>query len=337
MRCTLVGTGYWGRHYARILSECFDLRWIVDTNAETLAPFQTLYPKSTCTTDLSRALGSDVDVVCIVTPASTHFALARQCLLAKKHVFVEKPLTIDPEHSAELVRLADASGLRLMTGFTFLFVPAVVRAREMLPDIGRLYYMTSRRTNLGPVRRDVSVVWDLVPHDIAVFCAWDPSPVVSVSAVGSTFLSSKPDAVTSTLQFASGAQGSIFASWAEPRKVRELVLVGSDATIVVDDVDVKAPLTVYRKGLRTANLLPPADEFGSFKLQTSQGDMELPALPAVEPLRAKLQHLALCVRDPSYACQSDGRLGHRVTQILHAIDRSIANGGAPVNLTAEED
>ena len=309
MRITLLGTGYWGKHYARLLTELADLRYIVDLNVDLLAEFQTLYPKSVCTSRLEDALGADVDAVCIVTPASTHARLATQALLAKKHVFVEKPLTVSPQDAESLVHLAAQNDRRLMTGFTFLFVPSVCRARERVS--GQLQYMTSRRTNLGPIRSDVSVVWDLLPHDIAMFLAWAQTPVLSVSAVATSFVSPNPDAVQATLRFEGGLIATVFASWAEPRKVREVVLVGSDSMVVVDDLDAKAPLKVYRPG---------------------GGPPETPELPAAEPLKTELLHFLDCCADPSVVCISDGALGSKVTSILHAIDQSLAQAGHPVSL-----
>jgi predicted dehydrogenase len=327
MKTVLVGSGYWGKHYARILSELTELRYIVDLNPAVLPK----YPNTTCTSSLDEALDSDTEVVFLVTPASTHYALAKQALLANKHVFSEKPFVVVPEHGDELVQLAHERNLRLMTGFTFLFVPSVLRAKELMKT-GTTYYLTSRRTNMGPIRNDVSVVWDLVPHDVAMFLYWMESPVVSVSAVGSTFLSSKTDAVQVTLRFANGVIGSIFASWAEPRKVREFAVVGSKQTLVLDDVDVKAPLTIYHKGVNVNDILTPTQEFGSFKLITKSGSLEVPELPIAEPLKTEIVHFLSCVNNPDMVCVSDGVLGTSVTKILHAIEESILKHGQPVYL-----
>jgi predicted dehydrogenase len=279
---------------------------------------------------LDDALGNDIRAVCIVTPASTHYKLVKQALLAGKHVLVEKPLTICPNEADELVRIANEKQLRLMTGFTFLFVPSVTRSRQIIQD--KPYYITSRRTNMGPIRNDVSVVWDLVPHDIALFVYLTQSPIVTVSAVGSTFLSSRTDAVNITLQFANGTIGSIFASWAEPRKVREFVIVTPTCTLVLDDVDVKAPLTIYHKGVNVNDIQTPTQEFGSFKLITKSGSLEVPDLPNAEPLKSELLHFFDCVSNPIIQCVSDGELGAMVTKTLYAIEQSILQQGQPVHL-----
>lgn len=330
MKTVLVGSGYWGKHYARLLTQLTDLRYIVDLNTQVVHE----YPKTTYTTSLDEALSGDVDSVFIVTPATSHYAIAKQCLLAGKHVFAEKPLTVLSEHADELVQLANERNLRLMTGFTFLFVPSVIRARDLIEShaLGTPYYITSRRTNMGPIRNDVSVVWDLVPHDVAMFLYWMQTPVISVSATGSTFLSTKTDAVQATLRFANGVIGSIFASWAEPRKVREFVIVGSEKTLVLDDVDVKAPLTIYHKGVSLHDILTPTQEFGSFKLITKTGSLEIPELPIAEPLKTEIVHFLECVKNPDVVCKSDGVLGSMVTKVLHAIEQSIAKQGEPVLL-----
>jgi predicted dehydrogenase len=241
---------------------------------------------------------------------------------------------VDPLESEELVRLAKEAGVRLMVGFTFLFVPAVMRARQLMrePDFGKCYYVTSRRTNLGPVRRDVNVVWDLVPHDLAMFQSWLGDTPVSVSATGTSFLSDKVDAVSASITYKGGAMANVFASWAEPRKVREFVAVGSGKTLVVDDVDNMAPLKIHHKGVSADDIFPSSEEFGSFKLVVKSGSMEVPELAGGEPLKSKLQHFAACILDPALECVASGEIGAAVTKLLWAIDESIKAGGAPVNL-----
>jgi predicted dehydrogenase len=334
----LVGAGYWGKNYARALTELggvFDLRYIVDLNQALLDDFHAKYPRVACTKDLAAALADPaVSAAVVVTPASTHFAVGSAVLSARKHLLMEKPLTVDPGEADALVKMAADAGVRLMTGFTFLFVPAVMRARDIMrtPEFGVPYYFTSRRSNLGPVRRDVSVVWDLVPHDLAMFAAWVGKPAVSVSATGASFLAEKEDAVNVVVKYEGGAMGTIFASWAEPRKVREFVVVGSGKTLVVDDVDMMAPLKIHHKGVSKDSMFPSPDEFGSFKLVVQSGSLEVPELPLGEPLKNKLNHFAACVADPALECIAPGELGAEVTKLLWAIDASLKSGGAPIAL-----
>jgi predicted dehydrogenase len=336
----LVGAGYWGKNYARAISELpahFTFRQIVDLNVDLLNDFRAKFPKVSCTESLAEALKDPaVDAVIVATPASTHFAVGKQVVAAGKHLLMEKPLTVDPAEADELVRLAKEAGVRLMTGFTFLFVPAVTRARELMrsPEFGRCFFITSRRSNLGPVRRDVSVVWDLVPHDLAMFQAWvglDDAPV-SVSATGVAFLSDKEDAVNVSVRYASGVMGTIFASWAEPRKVREFVIVGSGKTLVVDDVDMMQPLKIHHKGVSADSMFPSLEDFGSFKLVVKSGSLEVPELAGGEPLKSKLAHFAACANDPGLECVASGELGARVTRLLWAIEESIRGDGKPVKL-----
>lgn len=338
LNVALVGAGYWGKNYARALSELtnqFNFKYIVDLNEALLDDFKVKYSKVTCTKDLAMVLNdSSISAVIVVTPASTHFAVGKQVLAAKKHLLMEKPLTIDPTEADELVRLAKEAGVRLMTGFTFLFVPAVTRTREIMrtPDFGKCYYVTSRRTNLGPVRRDVNVVWDLVPHDLAMFQSWINEKPVSVSATGTKFLSEKEDAVTISIKYENGTMGSIFASWAEPRKVREFVAVGSNKTLVVDDVDMMQPLKIHHKGVDANSMFPSPDEFGSFKLIVKAGSLEIPELPSTEPLKGKLNHFNNCIMDSNLECIASGELGALVTKMLWAIDASIKGDGIPIKL-----
>lgn len=331
MNVALIGSGYWGKHYARILNELFRLRYIVDLNPSVLVEFQTKYPNTICTSSITESLKSDIDAVFVVTPASVHFDIAKQALLADKHVFVEKPLTTLAEQSSELVKIAKERGLRLMTGFTFLFVPAVIRAREIIGD-NTPYYLTSRRLNMGPVRNDVSVVSDLVSHDVAMFLYLTRSEVQSVSASGSSFLAKQNDVVNVSLRFKNGVLATILASWAEPRKIREFVIVGPKQTIVIDDVDVRAPLTIYHRGISREETQTSVEDFGSFKLVTKSGSLEIPDIPIIEPLKSEILHFKSCINDPSIECVSDGNLGYNVTKILQAIETSITLDGQPVCL-----
>lgn len=334
----VVGTGYWGKNYVRSLYELqpfFELRYVCDANEVALSALRQRFPTVKFVTTFSTLLADEsLHAIVIATPASSHFVLGKQVLEAGKHLLVEKPMTTTSPEADELNAIAAARGLRVMVGFTSCFIPAVTAAKERLaaPDYGKCYYITSRRTALGIVRPDVNVSWDLVPHDLAVLSYLTGSKPVWLSAVGSSFVSEKEDAVTVTIRYENGVTASVFASWAEPRKTREVVIVGSSMTLAIDDVNVMEPLRVYKKAIDRDMKLQSADEYGSFKLITKSGDLVVPELTIVEPLKSKLLHFGECCRDLKKDCIASGALGAVVVKMLEAIDQSMKGNGAPVTL-----
>ena len=337
----VIGTGYWGKNYVRALYEMqpqLSLRYVCDANEALLAAMRPRFPGVAFVPDVDVLLAdASLSAVVVATPASTHFALARRVLEAGKHVLVEKPMTTLATEADELNAMAAARGLRVMVGFTSCFIAAIAEAQRLMRTeaFGRCYYITSRRTSLGIIRPDVNVAWDLVPHDLAILSFLTGSRPVSISAVGASFVSDKEDAVTVTIRYESGVTATVFASWAEPRKTREVVVVGSGMTIVADDIDVMAPLRVYNKSIAREATSPlpmheaPAD-FGLFKTVIKAGDLNIPDLALSEPLKAKLAHFYECCRDASKDCRTSGLLGALVVRMLEAIDTSMKSGGAPV-------
>ena len=334
----VIGTGYWGKNYVRALYEMqpqVTLSYVCDANEAVLAAMRPRFPGVRFVPDVEELLAAAaLSAIVVATPASTHFALARRALEAGKHVLVEKPMTTLAAEADELNTMAAARGLRVMVGFTSCFIAGIAEAQRLMRSeaFGRCYYITSRRTSLGIIRPDVNVAWDLVPHDLAILSFLTGSRPVSISAVGASFVSDKEDAVTVTIRYESGVTATVFASWAEPRKTREVVVVGSGMTIVADDIDVMAPLRVYHKSIsrEEAPSLPAPADFGLFKTVIKSGDLNIPELAISEPLKAKLAHFRECCLDASKDCRTSGLLGALVVRMLEAIDISMKAGGAPV-------
>jgi predicted dehydrogenase len=272
----------------------------------------------------------DLDAVVISTGAKTHFDLASQCIRHGKHVLIEKPLTTDSSDAARLIELADIHGVKLMVGHTFLYNPAVstVKAHMSKEEMGEIYYLYSRRTNLGPIRQDVNALWDLAPHDISIFNHLLDAKPQWVSAVGVKALQThREDVGFVSVGYSGSVVGHIHVSWADPNKVRELVDVGSNRRIVFDDLNIMEQIRIFEKGI--SPILPELSGLGGFQYQTRDGDIVSPHIDLSEPLKNQCWHFINCIATDQRPL-TDGQAGLDVVRTMVAIDRSIERHGAPV-------
>jgi predicted dehydrogenase len=332
----VVGCGYWGVNYIRILSELPDVRLAAacEPRRERLDEIGRRFPEAHGVSSIEALLErDDVDAIVVATGASTHYEVTRRCLEAGKHVLVEKPLATDVASGAELVRVADDLGLVLMVGHTFVYNPAVARIKAYVDDgtLGDLYYLYSRRTNLGPVRHDVNAIWDLAPHDVSIFNHVLGASPEWVSATGARVLrNDREDVGFITLGYGGGVVGNVHVSWADPNKVRELVVVGSEGRLLFDDLNPTEPLRLFEKGV---SVLPDAVAPGDYPLHIRDGDIVSPRIVASEPLKNQCKHFLECVLTDTVPATS-GRVGVEVVAVMDAIHRSLERNGAPVSVSS---
>lgn len=333
----IVGCGYWGMNYVRVFGEMPDARVLAvcDPRQSRLDEVQRRYPDIMATTDLDDVLGFDgVEAVVISTNADTHYDLAKRTLDAGKHVLVEKPLTTRSEESEDLIQLAEDRNLLLLVGHTFLYNGGVRKVKEYM-DEQHVYYLYARRTSLGPIRLDVNAIWDLAPHDVAIFnYLLDSKPEV-VSAVGAKVLHNhREDVGFISLTYPGGVVGHIHVSWADPNKTREVVAVCRDQRIVFNDLDPLERVRVFNKGVRIEPLEEPLS-FGEYAFHLRDGDITSPAIPVSEPLKNQSGHFLHCVRRGEIAFTDAGQ-GLAVVRVMEAIDESVAQRGAPVTINWNE-
>jgi predicted dehydrogenase len=332
----VVGCGYWGVNYVRVFTELAGAQVVAicDERRERLEEVGQRFPGPALVTSLDELLGrKEVKAVIICTGATTHYEVARRCLNAGKHVLVEKPMATTVQDAQALDQLANAQGRVLMVGHTFLYHSAVRKIKEYIErkDVGRIYYLYARRTNLGPIRRDVNALWDLAPHDLSIFNYLLDSKPVWVSAVGARVLNNgHEDVGFVSLGYPNGVVGNIHVSWADPNKVRELVVVSDSKRIVFDDMNMTERVKVYEKGVAPA--APEAATYGEFHLQLRDGDIVSPRVDASEPLKNQCNHFLTCVTQQCHPL-TNGEAGLQVVEALAAIDRSVAQQGAPVFLS----
>jgi predicted dehydrogenase len=269
--------------------------------------------------------------VVIATPTVTHFDLTKRALAAGKHVLCEKPLATASDEAGELRELARDTSRVLMVGHVFLFNAGIVKLRDLVAsgDLGRLYYLHATRTNLGPVRQDVDCVWDLATHDISIFNSLLGSVPVEVSARGTQFLQDgRADVAFITLTYPGKVLANIRVSWLDPKKVRQITVVGEQKMVTWDDMASGVPITIYDKG---ASREPFYTTFGEFQLVTREGNMVIPKVPAGEPLGAQTDYFISCVRAGRIELSGPSD-GLQVVRVLEAITKSMAAQGAPVCL-----
>ena len=334
----VVGLGYWGPNWVRVINQMHYADRIVccDFSQRRLESVGQLYPAVHLADRIEPLLAdAEIEAVVIATPVSTHYELARQCLLAGKSVLVEKPLAMSSRQTAELVRLSRQCGRTLMVGHTFEYSAPVLKAVELVNsgELGDIFYISSVRANLGVFQRDINVAWDLATHDISIILKVLGRMPTRVFCQGESHFRSKvEDVALITLQFPLGVIAFIHVSWLDPTKVRRTTIVGSKKMLVYDDTALQEKIRVYDKGVTVQSRY---DTFGDFQLSYRYGDISIPRIEETEPLKVECEHFVQCIRNGARP-KSDGLSGHRVVSILEAAELSLRTGGQPVEPTFGE-
>jgi len=330
----VVGYGYWGPNLVRNFGDLADVRVgaVADLEPARLATVQRRYPWIRTVARYEEvAHDPAVDAVVVASPASSHYEVALASLQAGKHVLVEKPLAATSEQAARLIDEATRRRLVLMVDHTFVYTSAVRRIKELIASdsLGDILYYDAVRTNLGLVRRDVNVLWDLAAHDLAIMDHILPRRPHTVSAVGFVHLpGTHEDIAYLTLLFENRALGHIHANWLAPVKVRRTLIGGSRRMIVYDDMEVTEKVKVYDRG--TALDEGPDDVYEKL-VAFRTGDMLAPRLDVTEALHLVAEHFVECVTHGRRPL-TDGEVGLRVVTILEAATQSMADQGRPVSL-----
>jgi predicted dehydrogenase len=330
----VVGCGYWGPNLIRNFRQLQDcrLKLMCDTSEHRLAHIRSLYPGLEGHKDYGHLLnGAGLDAVIIATPIRFHYPMAKASLLAGKHTFIEKPMASSAAECEELIQMAEERGLVLMVGHTFLYSPAVRKIKEIVDrgDIGDIRYISARRLNLGLFQKDTNVAWDLAPHDISIILHILEELPVSVNCRGEAHLTPGIEDLTNIhLTFRKHRSAMIQSSWLDPRKVREMTIVGSKRMIVYDDV---APLEKIKIFDVRVEVPPHYDTFAEFQYSYHYGDMYVPYLKQEEPLKVECQHFLDCIRNGQTPV-TNGRRGLEVVKILEAASASLKRNGAAIEI-----
>jgi predicted dehydrogenase len=326
----VVGLGYWGPNLLRVLADDpgVEVRWICDVDESRLERAQRRYPSVTAADDLQLLIDDDeLEALVIATPVFTHYEMCTRSLMSGKHTFVEKPLADTASRADDLVHIASVEQRVLMCGHTFVYSPAV-RAVKWLVDeaaLGEVFFISSSRVNLGLHQRDVSVVWDLGPHDFSILVHWLGEQPVSVRAVGrDSIVKGIHDVAFITLNFASGIVANVELSWLSPSKLRRTVVVGSEKMVVYDD-GAAEPIRLFDHGV----VYKDPRTFGEYHLSYRTGDIICPKLESHEPLAAELADFAEACRSGTLMPYHTA-LARAVVRITEAADESLKLGGEEV-------
>jgi predicted dehydrogenase len=333
MKVGVIGSGYWGPNLIRNLVENKRVQGVIvcDLERPRLERIRQRYPIQGTTTDFQDILDDPgILAVVIATPLSTHFSLAKRALEAGKNVFVEKPFAQTSMQAQALIQLAHERNRVVMVGHTFEYSPAVVKIGEVIRsgELGNVYYITSSRVNLGIHQKDVSVLWDLAPHDLSMIFAWLDEYPVRVSAVGHDYVQpGLPDVAFIDIVFGSGIVAHVQVSWLAPSKLRNTTIVGSRKMIVYDDTDVLEKVKIFDKGVAYKD----PETFGEYQLSYRAGDIVSPKIDSYEPLQAEMEDFLRAVQENTVP-RTNGESGLRVVKVLEAAQQSLENRGEPVEL-----
>jgi predicted dehydrogenase len=331
-KVAVVGLGYWGPNLVRVLFERtdVDVRWICDSDPTRTDRLTRRYPSVMSTTNIDDILDDPrVDGIVLATPVRTHYELARRCMEAGKHTFVEKPLAPSTAMATELIDFATRQELVLMCGHTFLYSPPVRAVKSLMDagELGDIYFMSSSRVNLGVHQRDVSVIWDLGPHDFSILLYWLEVPPVTIRATGrDSIVPGIADVAFVTLEFGSGLIANVELSWLAPSKLRRTVIVGSKKMVVYEDGSTEA-IKIYDRGVEYKD----PETFGEWHLSYRSGDILSPNLPSQEPLSLQAGAFARAISTGELP-EHGLALAREVVRLAEAADLSLDNGGARVDL-----
>ena len=333
LRIGVIGYGYWGPNVVRNFhaQEWSEVALVCDTNPKVKARLKKLEPYIPFTTDPMELLKSvTIDAVAVVTPVWSHYELAKTALENGKHVFVEKPFTYTVDQAEELIELADGKNLQIMVDHTFLFTGAVKKIRQLIDEgaLGNLYYYDSLRVNLGLFQHDVSVIWDLAPHDLSIMDHVVKEKPEAIVATGEKHLNGVEDVAFITVYFPKRIIAHVNVNWLSPVKVRTTLIGGEKKMLVWNDLESDEKIRVYDKGVCMSS---NPDNLHHLLVSYRSGDMWSPRVEQVEALRAEAGYFLKCIEENKKP-SNDGVAGLRVVRMLAAAEKSIRNRGEIIAL-----
>ena len=322
-RVGLAGLGYWGPKLARNLDALAELAWLCDLSPELRSSFAPQYPRARVTESFAEMLADPaLEAIVVATPVVTHYELAKQALLAGKHVFVEKPPALAAAEVEELVAIAEERSLVLLPGHLLLYHPAVRKLKELIDarELGDVLYLYGNRQNLGQIRQDENALWSLGVHDLSVILHLVGEEPSEAWARGESFLNAGvEDVVFCYLRFPSGVVAHMHLSWLDPQKMRRMTVVGKEKMAVFDDMEPEHKITLFDKG-------PEAPRSSGYR-GTRTGDIHMPRVSNEEPLKLECKHFLALVSgegDPHAAARD----GVAVVRALEGLQSSLERAPA---------
>jgi len=331
MNLSVIGLGYWGPNLLRNANNLGILHSAVDSDVDKIVKFSSdpIYKDVIFYNDYKEVLEEvSVDGVIIATPPNTHYKIAIDALNAGKHVFIEKPMTLDVDEANDIVLLANKLGLVLSVGHIFLYSPEIIKLKEIInsPEFGKVHYAYIQRLNLGKVQSPANVIEDLAPHDISIIDYLFDSECESVSAFGTNHVIDTEDVAFINMKYKNGTTAHLHLSWLDPLKIRKTVVVGSKQMVVCESGEKK--IEIYNMGVdvkersETSNL-SYADHLMSYRY----GDVVIPYIKNKEPMRDEILDFVNSIKNNTQPIAS-GIIGFNVVRVLNAMQKSLKNNGS---------
>ncbi len=348
-RVGVIGCGYWGPNLARnfVLHDATEVVAVADRRPERMLLIKKIFPSIKTTTEAEEILTDpQIDLVAVATPVSTHYALAKRALEEGKHVLIEKPLTTNSREAEELVKLADEKGRALFVDHTSIFTGAVSKLKEIVDagELGDIQYFDATRINLGMYQSDVSVIWDIGPHDVAILGHLVEREPDEVSAVAMCHVGERKnlyDLAYASIRYGESMLAHLTMSWLAPVKLRTIVIGGTKKMVLYDDLENVAKIQIYDCGASaaveaaqesaangTGSAGSHLAELEKSLVQYRRGDMQAPKIDGKEPLRAEVDYIVKCLETGERDPINGGRRGLAVVRTLEAAERSVSAGGA---------
>ncbi len=330
----LIGMGYWGPNLYRnfLNSNSFSIKYVCDINNHNLNKLNINSSSISKINDYKKILrDKTINSVAISTPVATHYKIARDCLLAGKNIFIEKPLADSSDKCKKLIEIAKRNSLTIFVDHTFLYTSAVNKMKELSlkENFGNLLYYDSTRINLGLIQNDINVIWDLAVHDLTILNYIYKKKPILVSAIGHKHFSSKP--ITSayiTLKYKDNFIAHINVNWLSPVKIRQTILGGSKKMILYNDLEPSDKITVFNKGINVIKNEKTSVNLIKYKV----GDTYLPYLYNIEALSKAVIEFDKSIRNKRYKSRSSGLDGLEIVKVLEAADKSMIMNGKPVKV-----
>jgi predicted dehydrogenase len=339
VRTIVLGYGYWGVNQARNVAAtpATDLAAIIEPDPARAALATSHHPGVPVVANIGAADAFAPEAAVIATPAATHRSVGEELLASGLHLLVEKPFAMTGEDARALVAAGRAVDRHVVAGHTFLYSSPVRHLRSLIDsgELGEVRYLSFQRLSLGRIRSDCNVLWNLAPHDVSIALHLLGEPASQASASGFTFLQPGiADVVFGSLRFPSGAAAGLHLSWLDPRKTRTVTVVGTQRMAVYDDVATDRKIEVFDAGVVDPMVgLKETRSMAEWQWQTRAGDIVTKRLDLWEPLRRQIEEFAALIRTGApVPTGADHAIA--VTDALEALDASIAQDGAPVDVRA---
>jgi len=333
LNVAVIGYGYWGPNLVRVWNQNkrANLKYICDLEDDRIALAKLNYPQVITTKDYNDIINDpEIDAVNIVTSIVSHYEIAKNALLHDKHILVEKPLTTSSEEMEELIELADKKKKVMMVGHTFLYSPATIKIKEYLGNgvVGDIDFIQLTRINLGKIKHDFNVIWDLAPHDFSILEYWLGMMPNWIQVVGkAAVFKNVCDVAFINMEYPGDILVNVQLSWLSPVKLRQSYIVGEKQMIVYDDTHSSEKVKIYDSGV---DLIKEPKTFGEFQLTYRTGDIHVPHLDNVEPLSEECNHFIDCINTSSIPRTSPEH-AYKIIKMIEAAQKSLNNNGERVS------